>query len=320
MLLPLSPPVAACTAPLHFACRAVRLAAVYSMCPSGTVPSAPLSSVAFVAPTSEDLVAAVFAGDDAVERQRARFRVVRPADCVPRLLVQAIDPLLLTAVLGRELAPAWVPLLERYYADARRRSPATFLDFDRAWDLQRRRWQPLVDDAESDARPAGPPADSVSPERGPDRDAALPAGRAAVGRGRRAASPASAAAEPSLPAAAAAGAVSWPSAAGPALSELPPDPPLDPEPDDEVDPEVDDDSPPLPPLAAEADDPRALAEGARVPRAGRYGLAVLEAARRPDFDLVTVFDGCLSQVDGESHWESFRFGAASLQRGPQRRR
>ena len=263
-----------------------------------------------MAPTSEDLVAAVFAGDDAVERQRARFRVVRPADCVPRLLVQAIDPLLLTAVLGRELAHAWVPLLERYYADARRRSPATFLDFDRAWDLQRRRWQPLVDDAESDARPAGPPADSVSPERGPDRDAALPAGRAAVGRGRRAASPASAAAEPSLPAAAAAGAVSWPSAAGPALSELPPDPPLDPEPDDEVDPEVDDDSPPLPPLAAEADDPRA----------GRYGLAVLEAARRPDFDLVTVFDGCLSQVDGESHWESFRFGAASLQRGPQRRR
>ena len=290
------------------------------MCPSGTVPSAPLSSVAFVAPTSEDLVAAVFAGDDAVERQRARFRVVSPADCVPRLLVQAIDPLLLTAVLGRELAHAWVPLLERYYADARRRSPATFLDFDRAWDLQRRRWQPLVDDAEADARPAGPPVDSLSPERGPDRVAALPAGRAAGARGRRAASPASAPAEPSLPAAAAGAAVSWPSAAGPALSELPPDPPLEPEPDDEVEPEVDTESPPLPPLAAEADDPRALGEGARVPRAGRYGLAVLEAARRPDFDLVTVFDGCLSQVDAESHWESFRFGAASLQRGPQRRR
>ena len=105
-----------------------------------------------MAPTSEDLVAAVLAGDAAVERQRGRFRVVRPADCVPRLLVQAIDPLLLTAVLGRELAHAWVPLLERYYADARRRSPATFLDFDRAWDLQRRRWQPLVDDADADVR------------------------------------------------------------------------------------------------------------------------------------------------------------------------
>ena len=63
---------------------------------------------------------------------------------------------------------------------------------------------------------------------------------------------------------------------------------------------------------------RALWKGAR--EGGRHGLAVLEAARRPDFDLVTVFDGCLSQVDGESHWESFRFGAASLQRGPQRRR
>ena len=291
------------------------------MSPSGNVPSAPLSSVAFVAPTSEDLVAAVLAGDAAVERQRGRFRVVRPADCVPRLLVQAIDPLLLTAVLGRELAHAWVPLLERYYADARRRSPATFLDFDRAWDLQRRRWQPLVDDADADGRPAGPPVDSVSPERGPDRVAAVPGGRAPVGRGRRAVSSGLPAAEPSLPAAAAAaGAVSWPSAAGPALSDLPPDPLPEPEPDDEVDPELDDDSPQLPPLAAEPDDPRALADGPRVPRAGPHGLAVLEAARRPDFDLVTVFDGCLSQVDGESHWESFRFGAASLQRGPERRR
>ena len=301
------------------------------MCPSGTVPSAPISSVAFVAPTSEDLVAAVFAGDDAVERQRARFRVVRPADCVPRLLVQAIDPLLLTVVLGRELAHAWVPLLERYYADARR----TFLDFGGISCAPRRpssisiapgirrsaaarqplRW--IVEEADADARPAGPPADSLSPERGPDRVAALPAGRAAGGRGRRPASPVSAAAEPSLPAAAAAGAVSWPSAAGPALSELPPDAPLEPEPDD----------------ASTVDllrwIPSSMTTRLRCrpwrprrtdPRAGRYGLAVLEAARRPDFDLVTVFDRCLSQVDGESHWESFRFGAASLQRGPQRRR
>ena len=44
---------------------------------------------------------------------------------------QALDPLLLDVILGPELAREWVPRLERYYADARRESPASFLDFAR---------------------------------------------------------------------------------------------------------------------------------------------------------------------------------------------
>ena len=72
------------------------------------------------------------------------FRGAVPQEHVRSLLVQAIDPLLLRAVLGQELARRWVPLLERYYTQARRRSPATFLDFDRVWADQRQRWEPIA--------------------------------------------------------------------------------------------------------------------------------------------------------------------------------
>ncbi len=283
------------------------------MAVSSSARSGLISSAAFVAPTSDDLVAAVLAGDDAVERQRARFRVASPADCVRRLVVQAIDPLLLTAILGRDLAPGWVPLLERYYAQARRQSPATFLDFDRAWDLQRRRWQPLVDDAEAGARPAGPPADSVAPERGPDRAAAVPGAHAASGRARRGL--------PSRPAAAAAAALPGSAEADEQAEPLVGEDLPEPEPDDEL--AAGPDPLPVEPLEAgpaESAESDQAAAASRPPDAGRYGLAVLEAARRPDFDLISVFDGCLSEVDGEPHWESFRFGAASLQRGLVRRR
>lgn len=102
---------------------------------------------AFRAPSSDDLVKAIFAGDAAVARCRAMFARASPVKCVRLLLVQAIDPLLLRAVLGPELADSWVTPLERYYSDARRSSPATFLDFDRVWADQRARWQPLVEAA-----------------------------------------------------------------------------------------------------------------------------------------------------------------------------
>ncbi len=138
---------------------------------------------AFVSPTSAQLVEAVLAGDDAVERHRAVFRAADPTPSMPRLLMQAIDPLLLRAVLGPELAADWVPPLETYYERARRVSPATFIDFDRAWDLERRRWQPVAA-ADADARPLVPPPDSVeAPRRREGRPP--PAPGAAPSRGGR---------------------------------------------------------------------------------------------------------------------------------------
>lgn len=298
------------------------------MCSLMALSSAPLPFTSFVPPTSEELVSALFAGDEAVARQRDRFRQVDASACVPRLLVQAIDPLLLTVILGQELALLWVPPLERYYAQVRRASPATFLDFDRAWDMQRRRWRSVVEGAaEGEAeRPAGPPADAVLSSRGPDGPGAALGRQAASGRvGRRGAAAAGAgsAAGPSAPdidgmsAAVPSGAVAAAGSLG-SFDEAGFDPDLE----DEPAPETDE---PLPhrfagdedPLVSSVD-PGGASSGEALPRAGRHGLAIAAAARRPDFDLVTVFDACLSELDGEPHWEAFRFGAASLQRGQQR--
>ena len=235
--------------------------------------------------------------------------------------------MLLAVVLGGELAAEWVPLLESYYADARRRSPATFLDFDRAWDLQRRRWQPLVDDAEADARPVGPADDSLSPTRGPDRTAAVPGRQGVAGRSGRRPSPSRRAGVAA--AGAAAGCTQadldagLPPSSGSGFGAALAGPEAGDDPASDVDPELADGEPvaPLPPLPAEPDDADSDSDAAlaRRPQVGRCGLAVVEAARRRDFDLITVFDGCLSELDGEPHWESFRFGAASLHRGPLRR-
>ena len=120
---------------------------------------------------------AILAGDAEVRRYRAMFRVATPYQHVRSLLVQAIDPLLLRVVLGADVARRWVPLLERYYAKARRRSPATFLDFDRVWEDQRRRWQPLAD---ADASGS---ASAQQPAMAPDTALDVP------GRGVRAAAP-----------------------------------------------------------------------------------------------------------------------------------
>ena len=136
-----------------------------------------LRAAPFRVPTSEQLVLAILAGDAEVRRYRAMFRVATPYQHVRSLLVQAIDPLLLRVVLGADVARRWVPLLERYYAKARRRSPATFLDFDRVWQDQRRRWQPLAD---ADASGSGSAQQAAV---APDTALDVP------GRGARAAAP-----------------------------------------------------------------------------------------------------------------------------------
>ena len=148
----------------------------------------------FRPPTGEDLVTAVLTGDAAVRPIRAMFRAAAPQDHVRGLLVQAVDPLLLKAVLGPDIAPPWVSLLERYYAQARRRSPATFLDFDRAWADQRRRWQPLADGADD---PGAAQEAAVEPDTALDVPGRGVAADRPVASGARRASRAAEPAEPS---------------------------------------------------------------------------------------------------------------------------
>ena len=164
----------------------------------------PAVRVPFRAPTGDDLVTAVLTGDAAVRPLRAMFRGSVPQEHVRSLLVQALDPLLLSAVLGADLARRWVPLLERYYTQARRRSPATFLDFDRVWADQRRRWQPLAD---TDAAAGAAQETAIAPDTALD----VP-GRGAVAsvptRSRRRRAPGSDAAPARRPAAATGGPLS----------------------------------------------------------------------------------------------------------------
>ena len=122
---------------------------------------------------------ALLDGEEAVAHYRAMFRAACPEDHVRALLVQAIDPLLLRVVLGPELAGRWVPALERYSAGVRRRSPATFLDFDRVWRQQRRRWQPLVGEGSTITAEAAQQA-AVAPETSAAENARRPSGDAAA--------------------------------------------------------------------------------------------------------------------------------------------
>lgn len=285
----------------------------------------------FVSPTSDELLSALLSGPQALDRQRARFRILSAAECVPRLVMQAIDPLLLKAILGPELAERWVPLLERYYADARRASPAIFRDVGAAWRLQRRRWLPLVAAEGAGVSPAAPPADSVEPSRGPDRAAAARAPRAAGARGgRRGASPRGVyvtGVQPVGPLQVLAASAVRPVAAsspGVVVDGDQPVPLVD---------EADEPSEPVPLPEASLDPPSDPALARRdmppggsapprqaTPKTGVHGVALLAAARRAHFDLVSVFDGCLSDGDPGLCWETFRFGGASLSRSPGRPR
>ena len=59
----------------------------------------------------EVLIGAVCAGGSRLRSARADFERMDPAKGVPRLVLQAVDPDLLEAVVGPRLAPVWV---ERY--------------------------------------------------------------------------------------------------------------------------------------------------------------------------------------------------------------
>ena len=236
---------------------------------------------------------AILAGDAEVRRYRAMFRVATPYQHVRSLLVQAIDPLLLRVVLGADVARRWVPLLERYYAKARRRSPATFLDFDRVWEDQRRRWQPLAD---ADA------SGSVSAQQtavAPDTALDVP------GRGARAAAP--------LPARRRA--ASPPAAAAPAVPSSPREPAVPAAalaarsgaPDFADEPEEEEPEEPLAVSQGSGTGPAVLqSDGAT----GAKGAQVLAAAYASYYDYQHVFD-----LWRPGDWSGVRIGSRALARG-----
>ena len=87
------------------------------------------------------LIGAVRVGGSRLSRVRSQFERMDAGAGVKRLVLQAVDPELLEAVLGPELAPAWVKPLRAQYARFKQAYPTDWVDVEKVWREQRARWQ-----------------------------------------------------------------------------------------------------------------------------------------------------------------------------------
>ena len=87
------------------------------------------------------LIGAVCAGGSRLSRVRSEFERMDAGDGVKRLVLQAVDPELLEAVVGPQLAPAWVKPLRAQYARFKQAYPADWADIEEVWRKQRARWR-----------------------------------------------------------------------------------------------------------------------------------------------------------------------------------
>ena len=86
------------------------------------------------------LIGAVCAGGARLSRVRSEFQRMDAGKGVKRLVLQAVDPELLEAVVGPRLAPAWVKPLRTQYARFQQ-YPADWVDVEKVWREQRERWR-----------------------------------------------------------------------------------------------------------------------------------------------------------------------------------
>lgn len=97
----------------------------------------------------EVLIGAVCAGGPRLQRARADFERLDPRAGLGRLVMQAVDPELLAAVVGPRLVSVWVDPLREQYARFRREHPADWVDVEKVWREQRPRWRRALDSAGS---------------------------------------------------------------------------------------------------------------------------------------------------------------------------
>ena len=130
----------------------------------------------------EVLIGAVCAGGGRLGRVRSEFERMDAADGLKRLVLQAVDPELLAAVVGPRLAPVWVEPLRARYARFKQAYPADWVDVEKVWREQRARWRRPAGTAGSGSASAsaGSPVRSRGyPQRAPDP---APAGSPRAGR------------------------------------------------------------------------------------------------------------------------------------------
>ena len=87
------------------------------------------------------LIGAVCAGGARLSRVRSEFERMDAGEGVKRLVLQAVDPDLLEAVVGPQLAPVWVKPLRAQYARFKQAYPAEWVDVEKGWRKQRERWR-----------------------------------------------------------------------------------------------------------------------------------------------------------------------------------
>ena len=88
------------------------------------------------------LIGAVCAGGARLSRVRSEFERMDAGDGVRRLVRLAVDPELVEAVVGPQLAPVWVKPLRAQYARFKQAYPADWADVEKVWREQRERWRP----------------------------------------------------------------------------------------------------------------------------------------------------------------------------------
>ena len=115
-------------------------------------------------PLVEVLIGAAHDGGARLSRVRSEFERMDATDGVRRLVLKAVDPELLAAVVGPGLAPAWVEPLRANYARFKKAYPLDWVDVEKVWREQRSRWRPQHQARSTRAEtPQRPPAPTTPP-------------------------------------------------------------------------------------------------------------------------------------------------------------
>jgi len=138
----------------------------------------------------EVLIGALCAGGPRLSRVRSEFERMDAVAGLKRLVLQAVDPELLAAVVGPRLSPAWVEPLRAQYARFKQAYPADWVDVEKVWREQRARWR------RSGGTAASGSAGSQAAARGYPERGVRDAGRAVSPRAVPRSSPGAPAARP----------------------------------------------------------------------------------------------------------------------------
>ena len=111
----------------------------------------------------EILIGAMCAGGSRLSRARSDFEQMDAGKSMKRLVLHAVDPELLEAVVGPQLAPAWVKPLRAQYARFKQAYPADWVDVEKVWREQRERWRSKAAPHREEPHRKQPPAPAVPP-------------------------------------------------------------------------------------------------------------------------------------------------------------